>query len=249
MIGVGALLFVMGIGLLVYMGVEAKRCRVREHQLIVAGQSQPVTLLFISDVHRRVIKENWVKKVIHSQVDVVIIGGDLLERGTPLSRTDENLRVLSQIADDVLFVYGNHDMNVAKPSLVRLFQKYGVRTLENEHAWMNEGSLHVFGTKDHTSSQAVVQPISNRASINVLVSHNPNVPRMYKDSQDYDLILSGHTHGGQIRIFGFGIREAGKWQPFGSGQLLISNGFGTRRLPLRLGAPAEVHLIRIAPPE
>ena len=59
------------------------------------------------------------------------------------------------------------------------------------------------------------------------------------------LVLSGHTHGGQIHILGYSPYEKGKIKKLENTTLLISNGYGTTSLPLRLGAPAECHLITI----
>ncbi|WP_370314234.1 hypothetical protein [Guptibacillus hwajinpoensis] len=56
------------------------------------------------------------------------------------------------------------------------------------------------------------------------------------------MILSGHTHGGQIRLFGWGIREKGGIKNINGTTVVISNGYGTTTLPLRLMAPAESHI-------
>ncbi|MFC0297998.1 hypothetical protein [Geobacillus jurassicus] len=67
-----------------------------------------------------------------------------------------------------------------------------------------------------------------------------------KDEHHISLLLSGHTHGGQIRLFSFGLYEKRglKWR--GRTALFTSNGYGTIGALLRLGAPAEAHLITIA---
>ncbi|MFP3472451.1 hypothetical protein R0J90_20570, partial [Micrococcus sp. SIMBA_144] len=58
-----------------------------------------------------------------------------------------------------------------------------------------------------------------------------------------DLMISGHTHGGQIRLFGWGLYKKGRLENLPETTLLVSNGYGTTAIPLRLGAPAETHLL------
>ena len=58
-------------------------------------------------------------------------------------------------------------------------------------------------------------------------------------------MLAGHTHGGQIRIGKLGLLEKGSFHTNSNQAKLISNGYGTSTVPLRLGAPAECHVITI----
>ena len=62
---------------------------------------------------------------------------------------------------------------------------------------------------------------------------------------ELSLLLSGHTHGGQIHLFGFSPYEKGRLKKENDLTVLISNGYGTTGVPLRLGAKAETHLISI----
>ena len=87
----------------------------------------------------------------------------------------------------------------------------------------------------------------------ILLAHRPDTFLAASDL-GVDLTLSGHTHGGQIRILG--------WTPFkhsrygfwlgsherGGSRLLVSRGAGVTTLPLRVGSPAEVPLVRILTP-
>lgn len=79
----------------------------------------------------------------------------------------------------------------------------------------------------------------------ILVSHNPGILRKIKPEHKIDLVLSGHTHGGQIRIFGFGPYEKGGIKIIAGITLFVSNGYGTTLLPLRLGTKAETHILVI----
>ena len=79
----------------------------------------------------------------------------------------------------------------------------------------------------------------------IFVSHQPKVLREIEHFFQPNLMLAGHTHGGQIRIGKLGLLERGKFQTNSGRGKLISNGYGTSTIPLRLGAPPECHIITI----
>ena len=88
---------------------------------------------------------------------------------------------------------------------------------------------------------------------NLLLSHNPDVFPVAA-AQGHDLTISGHTHGGQINleVFGHPLSFARFYTPYiygtyrqGGSLLYVSRGIGTVGIPLRLGAPPEVNLIRL----
>jgi predicted MPP superfamily phosphohydrolase len=88
---------------------------------------------------------------------------------------------------------------------------------------------------------------------NLLLSHNPDVFPTAAE-QGWDVMLAGHTHGGQVdvEILGEHIDPARFFTPFIYGryeregaQLLVSRGLGTVGAPIRAGAPPEVNLIQL----
>ena len=95
--------------------------------------------------------------------------------------------------------------------------------------------------------------LTEKGCYNVLLSHNPDVFPVAA-AQGHDLIISGHTHGGQVNleIPGMPLNVARFYTPYihgtyrkGSSLLYVSRGIGTVGVPLRLGAPPEVNLIRL----
>ncbi len=81
----------------------------------------------------------------------------------------------------------------------------------------------------------------------ILVSHNPAIASSLTAEDEIRLILSGHTHGGQIRIFGFGPYELGGIKQKNGITVMTSNGYGTTGVPFRLGAKPETHLLTLVP--
>ncbi|MFP3813646.1 serine/threonine protein phosphatase, partial [Bacillus sp. SIMBA_005] len=60
-----------------------------------------------------------------------------------------------------------------------------------------------------------------------------------------DLMIGGHLHGGQIRVGPYGVHPQGSYRQREGVMTLVSNGYGTTLLPLRLGAKPECHIIDI----
>lgn len=93
----------------------------------------------------------------------------------------------------------------------------------------------------------------------ILLTHNPDaLPSVIAQPADdgalwADLTLAGHTHGGQITLFGwapvtnsiYGRRYVSGWYEDAGALMLVSNGVGTSAVPLRLGAPPRVHVITL----
>ncbi|MDZ5712035.1 metallophosphoesterase [Jeotgalibacillus haloalkalitolerans] len=208
----------------------------------------PLKILFISDIHRRKINAGWFSSL--PEVDLVLIGGDITEKGVPFERVKRNAALLSN-AGEAYFVFGNNDEEIDKEQLISILKNEGIRILENDSAVLeNHNHIVLAGIGDinylKDDLDKTFSGIEHEEVI--LLSHDPRVTGklMHTPYQNQTkLILCGHTHGGQIRIFGFGPYEKGRVIKHHHYTQLISNGYGTTLLPMRLGAKSEVHLIHI----
>ncbi|MGK7378277.1 metallophosphoesterase [Planococcus sp. 1R117A] len=215
-------------------------------QLHAAHRFEPFKLMFISDIHRRKLNSS----LLEDPADVVIIGGDLTEKGVPLSRVEENLKILSKLGP-LYFVWGNHDRSVGEAAVRKLFEEYNVKVLENEGVnLLGQPHLKLVGI-DYFSygKNSIITAFSDVASDDtvIFVSHTPAVFKYVREKYPADFLLAGHTHGGQIRLGKYGIAEKGRLTESGGKVELVSNGYGTTKLPLRLGAEAEYHVFDIHP--
>lgn len=234
--------------LLLFMWRNAFKETLKHHtvELETKKPFSPFQMLFISDIHRRTLKED----LIDFPVDLVIIGGDLAEKGVPLHRIDHNLKILSKIAP-VYFVWGNNDREVGEAQLRQLLHKHHITVVENESiSLFGEPHLKLvgidyFGFVENGFEKAFSQ-VSPEDTV-IFVSHTPFVFNRIKEKYKVNLLLGGHTHGGQIRVGPFGVYEKGAITEKNGKVELISNGFGTTHLPFRLGAEAEFHLFSIYP--
>lgn len=234
--------------MLLYMGYKANDIKEKRHviQLKTVKGFRPFKLVFLADIHRKKLPENF----LASPVDAIVIGGDLTERGVPMQRTAENLRILTAAAP-VYFVWGNHDYYSGERNLRKLLNHYGVKILENESVELfGDTHLKLVGVDFYTEAQEKMGSAFSEVYENDTVLFAAHSPANFKWVEDHGtphLMMAGHLHGGQIRLGKLGLFQIGSLSNEGSGWELVTNGYGTRMLPLRLGAEAQYHVLDIYP--
>ncbi|WP_203361869.1 metallophosphoesterase [Bacillus sp. REN10] len=240
-----------GVALLLYMWKEAHGNKVKEETIVLNSYpgKEPFTFFFISDIHRRKIHPSIIE-AIKGRAELIIIGGDLAEKRVSFERIAYNLQLLREVAP-VFFVWGNNDYELPKQSFEQLLKAHDVVMLRNESFCVQtvEGKeIYLLGVDDlsvgYSDKESTFKQVPDE-SFKILLSHNPLFIRRMMEKDQVALFLSGHTHGGQIRLLGMGLYKQGGWTQRGNMMVLVSNGYGTSALPLRLGAKAETHLITI----
>lgn len=236
--------FIVSIVIIIsYMIVTAHRNKLVSHT-ITAPLSKDFTLFFISDVHNRTINQNMLAKV--GTVDAVIIGGDFCDKRTPLTKVEKNIKRLAACGK-VYFVWGNNDRELEEAQLRALYQRCGVTIVENnaipltDKLWLS--AIEDTSSRNYSFEQAFAKVPSH--SYTIFVSHNPAVFPRVIGTYPMHLALAGHWHGGQIRFGKLGVRPKGRYQVIQGVPTLISNGYGTTLVPLRLGALPEAHIITL----
>ena len=157
----------------------------------------------------------------------------------------------------VVAVLGNHDWSTDGPRVAGALQDAGIRVLENEAIRLGRtpAELWLAGVADATRRipdiGRALAAVPDDAAL-LMLSHDPDVfPRV---PASVALTLSGHTHGGQINV----PVVRGRWTPSRFGEryaeghvvedgrhLFVSRGIGSSRLPVRLGAPPEIVVLRL----
>ncbi|MCD8511479.1 MAG: metallophosphoesterase family protein [Bacillus sp. (in: Bacteria)] len=244
LISISLLLF---LALVIFMYKESKSLEVTEETIHLPVKIKNTDILFLSDIHRRVITE---KDIPHfSKADYVIIGGDLVEKGVPTTQVKHNLSILSEFGK-IIFVWGNNDYKFGEERLIQLLlTDHKIISLKNSsiRIGMGDYTWMIAGVDDFGTERADINKTLGASDCPVLlISHNPSiVPLLEHNKQRISAVLAGHTHGGQIRFGPIGIAEKGGWKQRNGISLFISNGFGTRKFPLRLGAKPQIHLIKV----
>lgn len=160
-------------------------------------------------------------------------------------------------------VFGNHDYRQRREAeLVAWLRRQGIETLRNESsAVMVEGAvLRVLGLEDIEEGKladldGALAGCDESDDLTVLLCHHPAVLNALPSGR-FDLVLCGHTHGGQVVLpligplvaRGDGVPAAADGALPGGGRWHVNRGLGALVLPLRLGAPAEVTWITLRSP-
>ncbi|MFD1451922.1 metallophosphoesterase [Oceanobacillus sojae] len=222
-------------------------------------------ILQITDVHSHVFgAENSavLEKVKELDADIIVLTGDLIDRKT------ENLEIAYQLAEelvrinpDTYFVTGNHEHeNLEKEAFLAGLKDRGIITLSNENTQFEKNGqlFNIVGVSDlSTEHEDMTLAFADLDTdkYTILLSHAPIVVQKYPDV-DADIVLSGHTHGGQVRLPFIGalvapdeglLPELQKGiYPLGDERYLyIDSGLGTSALPIRFLNQSQISLITI----
>lgn len=194
-----------------------------------------------------------------TRAHIAVVTGDLITRvGDDLAGCVGLLKELRAEAG-VFGCHGNHEKyaGVAEEA-TRLARRHGIAMLRSGRvvlrfgdARLNLAGVDYFGTG--TRTLPFFAPLADRAACNVLLQHNPaHFPDAARAG--FDLMLAGHTHGGQVNlpVLSQNINVARAFTQYvrgpyelGASRLYVSCGLGTVGVPVRLGAPPEVSLIRL----
>jgi len=122
----------------------------------------------------------------------------------------------------------------------------------------DDASLCICATDDIREGDPDFAPLFSQAKDSNFVLYAPHSPDILpvafqQKHFDFDLVLTGHTHGGQVTLFGrtlhsssrYGDRYRSGWLKEEGKRIFVSNGVGTSLLPVRLGAPAQIHRITL----
>ncbi len=224
--------------------IDYKSISLEKHE----ESSEPWTLFFISDVHTRLIKTSTLE-CIKEKVDVVVIGGDLVEKGVSLKQVQKNINILKSFGAPIYFVWGNNDYELDVLELTKQLESQGVHILKNsaDNFVHNKQVISFIGLDCCKMREAkFIEGIEHaNGHIKILITHHPKAffELSASEIEDIDFALSGHTHGGQIRFFGIGPYSRGGYKKHFEKTMLISEGYGYTKLPLRLGTNAECHVI------
>jgi predicted MPP superfamily phosphohydrolase len=219
----------------------------------LAGSPGPHRLVQFSDIHYKGDRDyltEVVKTVNSLQPDFTCFTGDLIEHGNFLP---DVLEILSGIESPMFGVPGNHDYwsRVSFEPIRECFAATGGAWLMDESRLIAGGKVHLVGLTC-MRPRAFIPP-SNPDSQNILLMHYPgHVNRL--GSRKFDLILAGHSHGGQVRIPFYGSiivppdvdgYDLGLYQTK-AGPLYVNAGIGyIGDYNFRFNCPPEITVIEI----
>lgn len=214
----------------------------------------------MSDIHHgALVRADYILSAVaminHLQPDVVVLTGDYITHSRAYMEPCAELLTQLNAHDGVFAVLGNHDFWTDAEKMARSFKKHHIHVLRNTHTYLerNGDRLALVGVDDSTTAQDDIRAALRGVRVNaptVLLSHNPNVLRKAAHF-GVQLILSGHTHGGQIRL-STRRRPPHRWLRFYHGyvqldmtQLYVNRGLGTVIVPVRYQCRPEITVIEL----
>lgn len=233
---------------------------------------EPVRLVLLTDLHSCAYgagQRKLLDAVEAQHPDLVLLGGDIVDDDPSLD--EENAwTVVRALAEryPTFYVTGNHEFWGGRPEeLKRRMEAYGATVLEGacETVIFQGQPLGICGVDDPAVGEESWEVQLDRAAaeadpdyFNILLTHRPERVDRY-EGRGFDLILAGHTHGGQWRIpgllngllapnQGFFPQYAGGRYQIGESALIISRGLAreSTRIP-RLFDPPEVVVVDVLP--
>jgi predicted MPP superfamily phosphohydrolase len=221
-------------------------------------------VLQLSDIHHsRFFPLDRVARMVELsnrlEPDLVALTGDFITYSrASIEPIAEMLGELKARAG-VVAVLGNHDFRVGAVAIERALRKRGIEVLRNRHIVLRKGGdvLPIAGVDDYYYGADPERALAGipQGSPTVLLAHNP---RQLEALARYgvSLVLSGHTHGGQVNLPLLGtiygrspeqLRFKIGWDRLGDTQIYVSRGIGTIVLPWRLRCPAEMPWLELLP--
>ncbi|MBK04536.1 MAG: metallophosphoesterase [Deltaproteobacteria bacterium] len=264
--------FLKRVGLLAGVGVagggyavlESGWLRIEQKKVSIPGLPKGFVgtkVVVISDIHHGPFVslgyvERLVREVNALQPDIIAIPGDFVYKSpkyiAPCFRALRHLKAKM----GVYVVCGNHDHWESTEESMRAIKGSGLGDLNNEGVWLKKGNqrLRLAGVDDLWEGKQDLKRAMGDAKehdVAILLSHNPDYAESLKDPR-VKLVLSGHTHGGQVVIPWVGppIVPSRYGKKYAAGlvaaphtQVFVSRGAGVIGLPVRFNCRPEINVL------
>lgn len=228
-------------------------------------------IVHFSDLHYlRVVNKNTVKKIVEEinliNPDIVFFTGDLIDKDFNITEKEEqeltNLLTSIKSKYGKYSVIGNHDIKKEEELLNRIYANSNFNLLQNNYDIIYSNTnekIFIGGTDTFSFDKADINKImeyfQSNEDINykIILSHEPDYTDTITTNYDVDLILSGHSHNGQINIpyikklfLPYGTKKYYKpYYNINNTNLYISSGIGVSRINLRLFNKPSINFYRI----
>ncbi|MBR4490482.1 metallophosphoesterase [bacterium] len=223
---------------------------------------QYTRIVQISDIHfSRVIDERFAEKIVPMindlKPDLVLFTGDYMDKG--IADPEKIAEIMNKIKAPMgkYAISGNHEFITGYFDCIDFIEKNGFEFMDGrvENVGRN---IVIGGVMDRSAEDTNVYYHEDSKVLNQFKSGNFNIYLKHRpeleegDSSYFDLMLSGHTHGGQIFPFTILVKIfnrylAGLYELESGAKLYVSRGTGSWGPPVRFGATPEITLIELKP--
>lgn len=219
-------------------------------------------LVQITDFHNQKINnlDGVLCDIEKFKPDMIAITGDIISKNAEsFENVKELIAKLKNTKIPIYYVYGNHEeYNIGlSGELTKFLNESGINILKNKSVVIEEKGVNILGVGDaYSGNDNLEQSIAglDMSKYNLMLTHSPNIIAR-QGLDDIDLIICGHTHGGQLRIpfIGALLAPGQGWFPkydkgifeVGSGKLYIDSGVGCSGVNMRLLNQSQITFIEI----
>lgn len=227
---------------------------------------RPYTLLIVSDLHNEPYDDIL---SVCSKAELLLIPGDLIHRCLP-GKMERGLAFLADVAKRIptYYTFGNHE-DRCDENFAAQVRATGVALLNNAYCRQGQlviGGIHLFdkprllhrhdrrdiGDGGVAAARRTLRAMEEEPGFRLLLSHKPEHFVRHVRSAAIDLTLSGHAHGGQVRILGQGLYAPNQgilptWTHgfYEEQRLLVSSGAANKAHVPRIANPREVVLLTL----
>lgn len=197
-----------------YNGLVVRKYTIKTEKLL---HEQSIRIVLISDLHSHIYGKDQrriANKIKSQSPDIIALAGDIADDVVPIHGTRLFLDAIKDIAP-IYYVTGNHEIwSRDVEGIKKIFKSFNVKVLENDYEEINISGvkLIVAGVDDpdiiryerpqSNWYEEIGQDLSNVENLEgyrILLSHRPELVDFYEEMV-FDMVLSGHSHGGQVRI-------------------------------------------------
>lgn len=248
--------------------IEAQLFRLKKITLESNKIQGRLNIVFIADIHFGRFNntgrlEKVVRKINELNADIILLGGDYLDFG---KKSKFSKTIIDRLFSDLFgldskygafAVLGNHDYYLGKDLeyMLAKMKQNNITILKNQtyKFHIREDNVLLHGVDDLQegaidTSRLKVDP----SKLNIVFTHNPDFYEEYE--LDFDLGLSGHTHGGQVNLFGlyapsteskYGQKYIKRINKKGNATIITTKGLGCISIPVRFCAMPEIIQVQI----
>lgn len=268
----------------VVITMDVNRFVIRDYTIYSPKINKEVNIALLSDLHNKEYgKDNYklIEAIRDMDPDMVLCAGDMLTAKPGLT-TDMALQLFGYLKDyPVFYGIGNHEyrMKIYRDTYLDMYDEYvtalkklGVNVLENESIEDEELGIRIQGIMidreyykrfgRRSMEPQYIREIVGKSEIdsnglyNIMLAHNPDYFEAYAEAGG-DLILSGHVHGGVVRLPLLGgvisprlsifPKYDGGLYNHGTHTMILSRGLGSHTIPVRMFNPGELVHIKLLP--
>lgn len=200
-------LLLLAVIVLAAVGLD-QRMIVRRYTIETDKLDTPVHLAVVTDYHGCDYGNGLISAIADLQPDAVLLVGDIFDDDMPWARSEALVRNLAEHYP-CYYVTGNHEYWSGRvDEICGIITDAGATVLDAQNAVLtiNGQSINICGIPDPDSSLDTAAALTSAVeglrpnAYTILLAHRPEAIDLYASTGNFDLVVSGHAHGGQVRI-------------------------------------------------